>query len=98
LHALKYISYPAQVLAKSSKLIPVMLMGSVLHGKRYSMLEYVCCLAISGELPPWPRKPPLPGCLPAFLSAAQLTQRSAQPLPPLARLIHALAVLAIALS
>ncbi|KAI3436633.1 hypothetical protein D9Q98_006049 [Chlorella vulgaris] len=47
LHALKYISYPAQVLAKSSKLIPVMLMGSVLHGKRYSMLEYVCCLAIS---------------------------------------------------
>ena len=37
-----------QVLAKSSKMIPVMLMGSVLHGKRYSMLEYACCLAISG--------------------------------------------------
>ncbi|KAL4457645.1 hypothetical protein ABPG75_012510 [Micractinium tetrahymenae] len=47
LAALKYISYPAQVLAKSSKMIPVMLMGTVLHGKRYSALEYACCLAIS---------------------------------------------------
>ncbi len=37
-----------QVLAKSSKMIPVMLMGTVLHGKRYSLLEYACCLAISG--------------------------------------------------
>lgn len=36
-----------QVLAKSSKMIPVMLMGSILHGKRYSALEYACCLAIS---------------------------------------------------
>ena len=40
-----------QVLAKSSKMIPVMLMGTVLHGKRYSMLEYACCLAISGAHP-----------------------------------------------
>ncbi|PSC72711.1 UDP-galactose UDP-glucose transporter 3 isoform A [Micractinium conductrix] len=47
LQALKYISYPAQVLAKSSKMIPVMLMGTLLHGNRYSALEYVCCLAIS---------------------------------------------------
>ncbi|KAI7838118.1 hypothetical protein COHA_008049 [Chlorella ohadii] len=47
MQALKYISYPAQVLAKSSKMIPVMLMGTVLHGKRYSLLEYACCLAIS---------------------------------------------------
>ncbi|GAB4820773.1 hypothetical protein N2152v2_007819 [Parachlorella kessleri] len=45
--ALKYISYPAQVLAKSSKMIPVMLIGTVLHGKSYSLLEYVCCVAIS---------------------------------------------------
>ena len=29
-------------------MIPVMLMGTVLHGKRYSLLEYACCLAISG--------------------------------------------------
>ena len=43
-----HASPPIQVLAKSSKMIPVMLMGTVLHGKRYSMLEYACCLAISG--------------------------------------------------
>ncbi len=46
--ALKYISYPAQVLAKSSKMIPVMLIGSLLHGKSYSALEYICCGLISG--------------------------------------------------
>ena len=45
---------PAQVLAKSSKMIPVMLMGTVLHGKRYSALEYACCLAISGAWCPPP--------------------------------------------
>jgi UDP-galactose transporter B1 len=39
------------VLAKSSKMIPVMLMGSLLHGKRYSLLEYACCMAISGRPP-----------------------------------------------
>lgn len=39
---------PLQVLAKSSKMIPVMLIGTVLHGKSYSLLEYVCCLLISG--------------------------------------------------
>jgi hypothetical protein len=49
--ALKYISYPAQVLAKSSKMIPVMLIGTVLHGKSYSVLEYVCCLMVSGAHP-----------------------------------------------
>lgn len=47
--ALKYISYPAQVLAKSSKMIPVMVIGTVLHGKFYSLFEYVCCLFISGR-------------------------------------------------
>lgn len=47
LQALRYISYPAQVLAKSSKMIPVMLVGTVLHGKRYPALEYACCAAVS---------------------------------------------------
>ena len=46
--ALRYISYPAQVLAKSSKMIPVMVLGTLLHGKRYPLLEYACCLAITG--------------------------------------------------
>ena len=40
--ALRNISYPAQVLAKSCKMIPVMIMGTILGGKRYGSLEYFC--------------------------------------------------------
>ena len=40
--ALRNISYPAQVLAKSCKMIPVMIMGTILGGKRYGSWEYVC--------------------------------------------------------
>ncbi|KAG2448968.1 hypothetical protein HYH02_005722 [Chlamydomonas schloesseri] len=40
--ALKNITYSAQVLAKSCKMVPVMLMGVMLHGKRYTFIEYVC--------------------------------------------------------
>lgn len=46
--ALTYISYPAQVLAKSSKMIPVMLAGVIIYGKRYAPVEYFCCLLVSG--------------------------------------------------
>ncbi|KAI8022146.1 UDP-galactose/UDP-glucose transporter 3 [Camellia lanceoleosa] len=48
IEALKYISYPAQVLAKSSKMIPVMLMGSLVYGIRYTFPEYVCTLLVAG--------------------------------------------------
>ncbi|XP_078429641.1 UDP-galactose transporter 3 [Wolffia australiana] len=48
IEALKYISYPAQVLAKSSKMIPVMLMGTFLYGIRYTLLEYICTLLVAG--------------------------------------------------
>lgn len=46
--ALHYISYPAKVLAKSCKLLPVMVLGTVLYGRRYKPIEYLCCLAITG--------------------------------------------------
>lgn len=39
--ALQYVSMPTQVLAKSCKMIPVMLMKIVINGTRYSMIEYV---------------------------------------------------------
>ncbi|VFQ63141.1 unnamed protein product [Cuscuta campestris] len=48
IEALKYISYPAQVLAKSSKMIPVMLMGTLVYGIRYTIPEYVCTLLVAG--------------------------------------------------
>ena len=47
--ALKYIPYPAQVLVKSSKVIPVMVMGKLLHGVHYAPVEYFFCgLVVAG--------------------------------------------------
>mmetsp|Transcript_15495 Transcript_15495/g.60604 ORF Transcript_15495/g.60604 Transcript_15495/m.60604 type:complete len:339 (-) Transcript_15495:996-2012(-) len=47
-HALLYVSYPTQVLAKSCKPIPVMLMGIVVMKKHYPIAKYLfvtlmCC-------------------------------------------------------
>jgi UDP-galactose transporter B1 len=38
--ALRYVSYPTQVLGKSCKMVPVMAGGIVLGGKKYSTFEY----------------------------------------------------------
>jgi len=46
--ALAYISYPAQVLAKSAKVLPVMAMGTLLGGASYGPAEYGCAAAIGG--------------------------------------------------
>ncbi|KAH0939653.1 hypothetical protein HID58_007114 [Brassica napus] len=56
IEALKYISYPAQVLAKSSndssmKLFyhdAVMLMGTLVYGIRYTFPEYICTFLVAG--------------------------------------------------
>ncbi|OQR66577.1 adenosine 3'-phospho 5'-phosphosulfate transporter 1-like [Tropilaelaps mercedesae] len=45
--ALKFVSFPTQVLAKASKIIPVMLMGKVVSRKTYHSYEYVVALMIS---------------------------------------------------
>jgi len=45
--ALKYVSFPVQVLAKAAKVIPVMLMGRVVSRESYSMLEYLTAGMIS---------------------------------------------------
>lgn len=45
--ALRYVSFPLQTLSKSTKVIPVMLMGKVLNGKSYPWVEYAEALAIS---------------------------------------------------
>ncbi len=47
--ALSYVSYPIQALAKSSKLIPVMI-GRILGGAKYSIREYTHVLAITGGI------------------------------------------------
>jgi UDP-galactose transporter B1 len=40
--ALKFVNYPTQAVAKSCKMIPVMLMGVVLGTKKYTWREYAC--------------------------------------------------------
>lgn len=42
---LKYVSFPVQVMAKSCKTLPNMIMGRVLRGTRYSFYQYVQALA-----------------------------------------------------
>merc|ERR1719247_3928586 len=39
--ALRYISFPTQVLGKSCKMVPVMAGGIVISGRRYSLTEYI---------------------------------------------------------
>lgn len=39
-----------QVLAKSCKMIPVMVMGTLIGGKFYSALEYACALMIAAGI------------------------------------------------
>ena len=45
--ALKYVSFPTQVVAKSCKMVPVMLMGYVVSGERYTAFEYAVAIAIT---------------------------------------------------
>ncbi|XP_078068237.1 adenosine 3'-phospho 5'-phosphosulfate transporter 1 isoform X2 [Mustelus asterias] len=45
--ALKFISFPTQVLAKASKVIPVMLMGKIVSHKSYEYWEYLTAILIS---------------------------------------------------
>ncbi|XP_075984475.1 adenosine 3'-phospho 5'-phosphosulfate transporter 1 [Anticarsia gemmatalis] len=45
--ALKYVSFPTQVLSKSCKVIPVMLMGKLVSRNKYEMYEYVVAVLIS---------------------------------------------------
>jgi len=45
--ALKFVSFPTQVLAKASKIIPVMAMGRVVSGKTYQTYEYLVAVMIS---------------------------------------------------
>ena len=39
-----------QVLAKSCKMIPVMLVGTLVSGKQYTSVEYFCALALAGGI------------------------------------------------
>eukprot|EP00928_Gymnodinium_smaydae_P024906 TRINITY_DN2000_c0_g1_i11.p1 TRINITY_DN2000_c0_g1~~TRINITY_DN2000_c0_g1_i11.p1 ORF type:complete len:339 (-),score=81.38 TRINITY_DN2000_c0_g1_i11:146-1162(-) len=46
--ALKYVSFPVQMLGKSFKMMPVMLWGMAVSGKRYGFADWMIALAITG--------------------------------------------------
>lgn len=48
--SLNYINFPTKVVFRSSKLIPTMLMASVMHHQRFTVLEYTCAAAICAGL------------------------------------------------
>lgn len=45
--ALKFVNFPTQVLAKSCKVIPVMLMGKIVSRTKYEFYEYLTAIFIS---------------------------------------------------
>ncbi|KAJ8601314.1 hypothetical protein CTAYLR_007210 [Chrysophaeum taylorii] len=45
--ALRYVSFPLQTISKSTKVIPVMLVGKLLNRKKYPYVDYVEALVIS---------------------------------------------------
>ncbi|XP_044753582.1 adenosine 3'-phospho 5'-phosphosulfate transporter 1 [Coccinella septempunctata] len=45
--ALKYVSFPHQVLAKAAKTIPVMLMGKLISKTQYKYYEYITSITLS---------------------------------------------------
>lgn len=45
--ALKFVNFPTQVLAKSCKIIPVMLMGKIMSRTKYECYEYLTAVLIS---------------------------------------------------
>jgi len=48
--SLTYVNYPTRILAKSSKVIPVMLVGMLLQGRFYSRLEYLSATILAAGI------------------------------------------------
>jgi len=44
--ALKYVNYPTRLVFKASKLLPTMVVGTLLQGKRYGRAEYFAALTL----------------------------------------------------
>merc|ERR1719440_1402027 len=46
--ALKYVSFPVQMLGKSFKMMPVMVWGMAISGKSYKIVDWLVALAVTG--------------------------------------------------
>uniref|UniRef100_A0A7S2ZJN5 Uncharacterized protein n=1 Tax=Rhodosorus marinus TaxID=101924 RepID=A0A7S2ZJN5_9RHOD len=60
--ALKWITFPTQMLFKCAKLIPVMIMSTILTRKRYTLVDYAAAMCVGL------------GCL-SFMKAGNITSR-----------------------
>mmetsp|Transcript_20188 Transcript_20188/g.77300 ORF Transcript_20188/g.77300 Transcript_20188/m.77300 type:complete len:340 (+) Transcript_20188:74-1093(+) len=45
--ALKYVTFPTQTLAKCGKTIPVLILGTLIGGKKYGASDYLVCVLIT---------------------------------------------------
>ncbi|VBB25930.1 unnamed protein product, partial [Acanthocheilonema viteae] len=45
--ALKYVSFPTQIVCKASKVLPTMLMGFIVRGERYGYGECACAIVLA---------------------------------------------------
>jgi len=45
--ALKYVSFPTQTLGKCGKTIPVLILGTLISGKKYGPSDYIICVLIT---------------------------------------------------
>ena len=48
--SLTYLNYPTRILAKSSKVIPVMIVGMIVQGRYYTRLEYFCAFVLAAGI------------------------------------------------
>jgi len=64
--ALKYVSFPVQMLGKSAKIVPVMVWGMAISGKSYSMQDWMISFGVTG------------GCMMFLLAGEISSSRAAQ--------------------
>lgn len=49
-YALTHVNYPTQILVKSAKMVPIIVGGFMLFGRRYPLYDYVAVIVITGAL------------------------------------------------
>ncbi|KAM7468561.1 hypothetical protein LguiB_016123 [Lonicera macranthoides] len=79
LHPINFV----QVLAKSSKMIPVMLMGTLVYGIRYTIPEYVCSLLVADGVSAFALSKIPIQCLDVFQTSTKTISKLAHPNAPL---------------
>eukprot|EP01111_Echinosteliopsis_oligospora_P019146 TRINITY_DN909_c0_g1_i1.p1 TRINITY_DN909_c0_g1~~TRINITY_DN909_c0_g1_i1.p1 ORF type:complete len:361 (-),score=95.18 TRINITY_DN909_c0_g1_i1:95-1177(-) len=75
--ALKYVSFPTQTLGKCGKMLPVMIVGTFVSGKKYTIKDYLIAVVITG------------GCM-IFLLTGNISSKGNQDSTPIGLFLMAL--------